>query len=174
MANKESKYWIIGIVSAVVITSAIGLYFYFKDFFSKLTFKPGLNLSFSNLSGLLSTLQSARTTGVGVYLDVPMKLLVDNANKVGVNLQDFFANIKYNGETILRTKPESVVLEDVNIPANVRDFQINDTVEILINANAIKFISELLKNNKPLTEITLRGKSLGFPLRKTFTKEFSI
>lgn len=166
MSSKE--YWIIGIVSALIITSVAGLYYFFKN----LTFKPSLNLNISNLSGLLSTLQSSRPTGIGLYLDVPMKLLIDNANIVGINLKDFFANIKYNGDTILRTKPESTVLEDINIPANVRDFQINDTIEILINANSIKFISELIKKNKILTEITIKGKSLGFPLRKTFTQEF--
>lgn len=169
MTKKNTNIFLI--VSAVVIAAIVGVSFAFRNFYNNLNFdfKPT-----GNLGNLLSSLISAQQPnnqnqrGAGIYLDIPAKTIIDNANKIGINIKDLFASIKYNNEVVLRTKSDSAVLEDLTIPANTQNLEIIDTIEILINPSSVKLITELIAKNKPEVEITVRGRSLGLPVKKTF------
>lgn len=170
MIFKKWWFWLLLIISILVI---IG-YMYFIKFYKNLKFNFKLG---GNLGNILSALENANTPnantqrGLGIYIDVPYKTIIDNANKVGINLKDVFAKVSYLGEDVLQTKPDSPVLRDVNIPANAKMFEINDTIQVLINPNTIKLIKALINKAKPQVDITLRGKALGFPVDRTFKQE---
>lgn len=169
---KKWWFWLI----VILLLIAGGIYLYISRLAKNLefTFKPGGNLG--NLLTLLegSTTRTAngfQTQGFGGYLDMPYKTIIDNANNVGINLKDVFAKVSYNGESVLETKPDSAVLENINIPANAKMFEVNDTIRVLLNGNTIQLIRELIKKSKPTVDITVRGKSLGFPINKTFKQQ---
>lgn len=165
---KSWWFWLIIVLLILGVLATIYFIRFYKNL--KFEFKPGGDLG--KLLSVLENFQTSRSTDrVGIYLDIPYKAIIDNANNVGINLKDLFANISYNGETVLRTKAESSVLNDISIPANVTGFEINDNIEVLINENSIKLIRELMRKSKPEVSINLRAKSLGIPINQTFKQQ---
>lgn len=161
MKKLLNKWWF-WLILILLIIGGVLLYNYLK-FFKNLKFQFKLG---GNLGNILSGLQSAR--GFGFHVDAPIKTVIDNLNKVGIDLTDVFFKVSYDGEDVLRTKPESAVLSSVKIPANTTGFEINDVVEIIVNPSSIKLIGELIKNQKANVLITLRSKVFGIASERKF------
>lgn len=154
------------IVTIVVIAVVAGLSYGFysaKKYIDNLDFNYKLG---EDPATLLSSLQSQKGTD---SLDVPVTTLVDNLNKTGLTVNDIFASISYNGSLVLQTKEPIKVA----VPANVKGFPVNDTVQLFINQSAFKLLGQIISGNKPEVDITLKGSKLGIPFSKTFKHELS-
>lgn len=175
--------WIILSVVVLVTAAALGAWYYFGNIFFKeenfkIKFKPNAGNSLSDLLGMMisadNNSQQARSStgespeGIGLYVDFPLKATIDNLNKVGINIQDLFLKVAYQGESFLETKPDSAALENVSIPANTKGIQLADTVKILVNTKTIQLVRELIRGNKPEVDISVQGKSLGIKTKQTF------
>lgn len=154
------KYWLIPVL--LIAGAGTWAYFYFRN--PKNRIKFGFN-SNSDLRSLLPAIESryaSRSTdkGIGIYLDVPLTAIIKNNSAREVTLNNIAGMLSYEGESIIQTKGDSKVLDNVTVSGKTQK-PVSDTFQILINGKTIKFIKEVLKGNKPKLNYNLTAMAFG-------------
>jgi len=121
-----------------------------------------------DMSGIVNALQTrmaspeSERSGVGLYLDIPLTTTVRNDSVAPLSLKNVMGTISYNGDTILQSKADSPVLENIKVEAKSSQ-PITDSFQVLINKSSIKFFTELVKGNKPLIDYKIKATMFGVP-----------
>lgn len=157
--------WKYILLALAVIAAGIGLYIWSRR--KSLSFDFDLG---GNLQNLLGAVQGQyadpNTRGVGIYVDVPLTTIIKNKSAGATVLQNILGSLSYDGRPIIQTKADSTVLQNVTVPAR-GSAPVTDTVQFLINPSSIKFVSELVKGNKPLVKYNFATTILGKPYQFT-------
>lgn len=155
-------------ILAVVVIIAGGLYalWYYRNKNVSLDFTMGGDaLSLLNdVQGRYSNPEGQR--GIGVYLDVPLTTIINNKSAAATTLKNLAGSLLYNNEPILQTKADSPALANMKIPGK-SSMPVTDDVQILINAQTIKFLTELIKGNKPIIKYNFKATLFGVPYALT-------
>lgn len=161
---KKYGWWILAAV--VIIVGTLYALWYYRNKKVSLGFTVGGSILdiLKDIQGRYVQPESQR--GVGVYLDVPMTTIVSNKGTGATVLKNLGGSISYNGETILQTKADSAALANVKIPGK-SSVPVTDDVQVLINAETIKFFTELLKGNKPVAKYNFKTTLFGVPYALT-------
>lgn len=125
-----------------------------------------------NLQNLLGEIQgrysNPLTRGAGFYLDVPLTTIIKNKGAAATTLQNILGSISYEGESILQTKADSSVLQNVTVPGR-SSTPVTDSVQLLINPSSLKFLRELVQGKKPVVKYNFATTILGKPYQFTNT-----
>lgn len=163
---KLKKYgWYI-LAAVVIIAGALYALWYYRNKNVSLDFTVGGSIVsiLQDIQGRYIQPESQR--GIGVYLDVPMTTIVNNKGTSATVLKNLGGSISYNGEPILQTKTASTALANVKVPGK-SSVPVTDDVQVLINAETIKFFTELLKGNKPVAKYDFTTTLFGVPYALT-------
>lgn len=121
-----------------------------------------------NVQNLLGAVQGRyadpASRGAGFYLDVPLTTIIKNKGAASTTLENILGSISYNGEPIIQTNAGSQILQNVTVPGR-SNTPVTDSVQLLINPSTIKFLSELVKGNKPAVKYNFATTILGKPYR---------
>lgn len=131
-----------------------------------------------NISSILDLVngrvnQAALANGLGGYVNVPLATTIKNNKAASVVLNNVLGALTYEGQPIMTTDPNSAVLKQVTIPGN-QSTVVKDNAMVLINPTSLKFLSELVKGNKPKVKYNfstnILGKSYTFNNTSTVNK----
>lgn len=136
---------IIGTIVSIIIVSLISIGIYAKFWWDDITFKPEVDKSKINLQSILTNLL------INKNVSLPINLIVNNKNNIGLTLNNVFIKIYYNDVQVF----QSDTIEILSIPRNARDYSIPLNVQIFANIESVKLINELIRENEPMTEIVL-------------------
>lgn len=126
----------------------------------KLDFSVGQG--FTNLLSTIENRYANRQTGkAGIYLDVPVTLKANNNTARPINLNSLMGNLSYDGETILQTKSDSTVLNNIQANPKSTSQPVTDAFQFLINMSTIKFLKEFVAGNKPRIKYDFKAKIQG-------------
>lgn len=103
---------------------------------------------------------NSNAKGIGLYADVPLTSIITNNGTIAKTLTNIVGSIMYNGDNIMQTNANSPALASVLVPAKGAA-PVSDSVQILINPSSIKFISELIKGNKPVVKYNFNTNIAG-------------
>lgn len=115
-----------------------------------------------NLGDLLGSIQRNTQAGqkLGFYVDVPLTTTISNKGAAATVLNNLTGSLLYNGVAIVQTKPSSQALQSVSIPAK-SSTKVTDNVNLLVNEQSIKLISDLVQGKKPVITYNLGTTILG-------------
>lgn len=164
MVNFLKKYWIAILIVVAVIIAAILIIRRYRTSIS-FDFSLGGNLE-SILSNITGRFQDANARGIGFYIDVPLTTIIKNNNAASIVLKNIAGTISYNGESIIQTQPNSASLQEVVVEGR-SSFPITDNVKFLVNASTIKFITDLIKGEKPAIKYNFSTLLFGKPTTLT-------
>lgn len=131
-----------------------------------------------NISSILNLVngrvnQVDLTNSLGGYVNVPLSTTIKNNKSASVVLNNVLGALTYEGQPIITTDPNSSVLNKVTIPGN-QSTVIKDNAMVLINPTSLKFLTELVKGNKPQIKYnfstTILGKTYTFNNTSTVNK----
>lgn len=149
------------IILAIILLVIAGIYAW-RRFISNINFDFNLR----NLTNMLGEIQGryanpSAQRGMGLYLTVPVDTIIKNSNQGSFNMKDAKIDLSYMGDTILRTAPDS---EGVTAKVGGKDDKpVPTNMEVLINENTIKFVTALIRGQKPQVDYLIKTKLFGLP-----------
>lgn len=153
------------LLALALIAAGIGLYIWSRK--RSLSFDFDLGGNIQNLLGnMQAQYNNPATRGAGIYVDVPLTTIIKNKNAATTVLSNILGSLSYDGKAIIQTKADSNVLQNVTVPGR-GSVPVTDAVQLLINPSSIKFVSELVKGNKPLVKYNFATTILGKPYQFT-------
>ena len=159
--------WKTLLIVVAVLATLIALYIWSRR--KSLAFDFDLGGNLQNLLGqVIGRYSDPNNRGAGIYLDVPLTTIIKNKGRAATILSNILGSISYNGESIMQTKADSSVLQNVAV-AGRSSVPVTDTVQLLVNPSSIKFLTELVQGKKPVVKYNFATTISGKPYQFTNT-----
>lgn len=149
------------IVVIVVIIAVVAAFFIIRNR-KNISFDFNLEDNISSILDLVNgrVSQSVTANSLGGYINVPLSTSIKNNKAASVTLNNVLGALTYEGLPIITTDPNSTVLKQVIIPGK-QSTVIKDNAMVLINPTSLKFLTELVKGNKPKVKYNFSTNILG-------------
>src|ERR1035437_1323505 len=161
-----------GIIIAVVLAvigALIWVGFRIKAFIGNLSYSFGVT---GGIGAVLGQLSGAQTTGDVSTIPIQVYTKIDNNNNSSLTINGVEVVVSYNGSVVLSTNKNSAVLSKIVIPAEVRGYTLNDSVNLVVNQNTLDLVNAIASGKTMNLDINI--KAFGSPLGYTFGYPISL